>query len=88
LTSSLLAAEPPLFWHHIGLYAYRREFLAWFASAPPSPLEQAERLEQLRAIEAGKRITVARVESATPGIDTEADLDRFAQRFAARSASC
>ncbi len=73
--------EPPLFWHHIGLYAYRRDFLEWFAEAPPGALEQAEKLEQLRAIEAGKRIVVERVESATPGIDTEADLDAFTKRL-------
>jgi 3-deoxy-manno-octulosonate cytidylyltransferase (CMP-KDO synthetase) len=73
--------EPPLFWHHIGLYAYRRDFLEWFAEAPPGALEQAEKLEQLRAIEAGKRIVVERVESATPGIDTQADLDAFTMRL-------
>ena len=76
-----LSAEPPCYWHHIGLYAYRREFLLWFAQQPPSPLEQIERLEQLRAIEAGKTIVVARVESATPGIDTQEDLDRFTARL-------
>ena len=81
ITPSHLGSEPPLFWHHIGLYAYRRDFLQWFAAAPPSALEQAERLEQLRAVEAGKRIIVARVESATPGIDTQADLDAFTSRL-------
>jgi 3-deoxy-manno-octulosonate cytidylyltransferase (CMP-KDO synthetase) len=75
-----LQAEPPIYWHHIGLYAYRREFLDWFAAQPPSLLEQTERLEQLRAIEAGKKILVARVESAIPGIDTQEDLDAFIQR--------
>ena len=81
IQQSHLEAEPPLFWHHIGLYAYRRDFLQWFAAAAPSMLEQAERLEQLRAVEAGKRIIVARVESATPGIDTQADLDAFTSRL-------
>ena len=76
-----LRAEPPIYWHHLGLYAYRREFLEWFSSQPPSLLETSERLEQLRAIEAGKHIAVARVESATPGIDTEADLDAFISRL-------
>ncbi len=76
----MLAAEPPIYWHHLGLYAYRREFLQWFAAQPPSLLEQVERLEQLRAIEAGKKILVARVESATPGIDTQEDLDAFIER--------
>ena len=50
--------EGPLY-HHIGLYAYRREALARFVKLPPSPLEQRERLEQLRALEAGMRIDVA-----------------------------
>ena len=80
ITPEHLRHEPPLFWHHIGIYAYRREFLQWFAKAPPSMLEQAERLEQLRAVEAGKKIVVARVESATPGIDTQEDLDAFRLR--------
>ena len=77
----LLSGEPPIYWHHIGLYAYRREFLTWYSRQPPSVLEQTERLEQLRAIEAGKKIVVARVESATPGIDTEADLAAFIRRL-------
>ena len=81
ITSEALAMEPPLFWHHVGLYAYRRDFLEWFSKQPPSPLEQSERLEQLRAIEAGKRIVVARVQSAASGIDTEADFQAFAERI-------
>ncbi len=79
---SMLDAEPPIFWHHLGIYAYRRDFLSWFAAQPPSRLETTERLEQLRAIEAGKRILVARVESATAGIDTQADLLAFETRLA------
>jgi 3-deoxy-manno-octulosonate cytidylyltransferase (CMP-KDO synthetase) len=80
VTDELLSAEPPVFWHHLGLYAYRRSFLAWFATQTPSPLEQFERLEQLRALEAGKRIVVARVDSATPGIDTLEDFLAFTAR--------
>lgn len=76
-----LQSNPPLYWHHLGLYAYRREFLNWFSSQPPSRLEQTEKLEQLRAIEAGKTILVARATAATPGIDTEQDLQAFAQRL-------
>lgn len=72
---------PPIYWHHLGLYAYRREFLNWFAKQPPGTLEQIERLEQLRAIQAGKTILVAAVDSATPGIDTQADLDAFRDRI-------
>lgn len=78
----VLHAEPPLFWHHIGLYAYRRDFLNWFSQQPPSPLEQIERLEQLRAVEAEKPIVVARVESAAPGIDTIDDFRAFEARLA------
>ncbi|MEO1191747.1 MAG: 3-deoxy-manno-octulosonate cytidylyltransferase [Pseudomonadota bacterium] len=65
----------PLF-HHIGLYAYRREALEQFVALPPSPLEQRERLEQLRALEAGLRIDVALVDSIPLGVDTPADLER------------
>ncbi|TWT83043.1 3-deoxy-manno-octulosonate cytidylyltransferase [Planctomycetes bacterium CA13] len=82
VTAESLLAEPPLFWHHLGLYAYRREFLQWFSQQSQSVLEQTERLEQLRAIEAGKQIVVARVESAVPGIDTEEDFRAFAERVA------
>ena len=81
IDASRLNAEPPIFWHHVGLYAYRRDFLQWFAAQQPSLLEQTECLEQLRAIEAGKRIVVARVDSATPGIDTVADLEGFTRRL-------
>ena len=77
---AMLHAEPPLFWHHVGLYAYRRDFLEWFASVPPSRLEQTERLEQLRAIEAGQEIVVAPIASAAPGIDTQEDFDAFCRR--------
>lgn len=78
---NLLAQDPPVYWQHIGLYAYRREFLPWFGNQPPGRLEQIERLEQLRAVEAGKKIVFARVESAAPGIDTQSDLDEFASRI-------
>ena len=81
ISDDVLAAEPPVFWHHLGLYAYRREFLKWFSAQVPSPLEKTEKLEQLRAIEAGKSISVARVDSATPGIDTQVDLEAFVKRL-------
>ena len=67
--------EGPLF-HHIGLYAYRRAALERFVALPPSPLEQRERLEQLRALEAGMRIDVAIVDSVPLGVDTPEDLAR------------
>ena len=65
----------PLY-HHIGIYAYRRTALQRFVALPPSPLEQRERLEQLRALEAGMRIDVARVDTLPLGVDTPADLER------------
>ncbi len=67
--------EGPLF-HHVGLYAYRREALESFVALPPSPLERAEKLEQLRALEAGISIAVARVDEAPLSVDTPADLER------------
>jgi 3-deoxy-manno-octulosonate cytidylyltransferase (CMP-KDO synthetase) len=59
---------------HVGLYAWRRTALERFVALPPSPLERRERLEQLRALEAGMRIDVAEVDEAPLGVDTEADL--------------
>lgn len=67
--------EGPLF-HHIGLYAYRREALARFVALPPSPLEQREKLEQLRALEAGMRIDIGLVDGVPFGVDTPEDLAR------------
>jgi 3-deoxy-manno-octulosonate cytidylyltransferase (CMP-KDO synthetase) len=64
----------PLY-HHIGLYAYRRPALVRFVSLPPSPLEQREKLEQLRALEAGMRIDVAIVGSVPLGVDTAQELE-------------
>jgi 3-deoxy-manno-octulosonate cytidylyltransferase (CMP-KDO synthetase) len=69
------SGEGPL-WHHIGLYAYRRAALERFIALPPSPLEQRERLEQLRALEAGMRIDVAFVDTVPLGVDTPRDLAR------------
>ncbi len=68
-------ARQPLY-HHIGLYAFRRAALARFVALPPSPLERRERLEQLRALEAGMRIDVALVDTVPLGVDTPADLAR------------
>lgn len=62
--------------HHIGLYAYRRTALARFVALPPSPLERRERLEQLRALEAGMTIAVARVDTEMFDVNTPADLER------------
>jgi 3-deoxy-manno-octulosonate cytidylyltransferase (CMP-KDO synthetase) len=63
-------------WHHIGIYAFRIQALARFVALPPSPLEQREKLEQLRALEAGMYVGVARVDHAPFGVDTPEDLER------------
>lgn len=63
-------------WHHIGLYAYRRAALERFVALPPSPLEKREKLEQLRALEAGMRIDVEIVDAVPLGVDTPHDLER------------
>ncbi len=63
-------------YHHIGLYAFRRASLTRFVGLPPGVLEKRERLEQLRALEAGMRIDAARVDTVPLGVDTPADLDR------------
>ena len=70
--------------HHIGLYAYRRDALRLFVSTPPSPLERRERLEQLRALEAGMRIDVMVVDAAPLGVDTPEDLERAREMLARR----
>jgi len=62
-------------YHHIGLYAYRREALERYVRLPPSVLEMREKLEQLRALEAGMRIDVTIVDAVPRGVDTAADLE-------------
>ncbi len=78
------AGEGPLY-HHIGLYAFRRPALERFVALPPSPLEQREKLEQLRALEAGMRIDATIVDSVPLGVDTPADLERARELLAACS---
>ncbi|HLI11997.1 MAG TPA: 3-deoxy-manno-octulosonate cytidylyltransferase [Alphaproteobacteria bacterium] len=73
--------DGPLY-HHIGLYAYRRVALARFVRLPPGILERRERLEQLRALEAGMRIDVALVDTVPPDVNTPADLARARQMLA------
>lgn len=70
--------EGPLY-HHIGLYAYRRSALARFVGLAPSPLEIRERLEQLRALEAGMRVDAEIVAAVPLGVDTPEDLERARQ---------
>jgi prephenate dehydratase len=69
------SGDGPLY-HHIGIYAYRRDSLQRFVTLPSGVLEKREKLEQLRALEAGMRIDVAVVDEAPLGVDTPADLDR------------
>lgn len=76
--------DGPLF-HHIGLYVYRRSALARFVALPPSTLEQRERLEQLRALEAGMRIDVAIVDGVPLGVDTPAHLAKARDIIARRA---
>jgi 3-deoxy-manno-octulosonate cytidylyltransferase (CMP-KDO synthetase) len=75
--------EGPLY-HHIGLYAYRRAALERFVRLPASPLEKREKLEQLRALEAGMRIDVAIVAAVPLGVDTPHDLEIARHMLAAR----
>lgn len=63
-------------WHHVGLYAYTRAALERFVALPPSPLEKREKLEQLRALEAGMTIAIARVDAPPLSVDTPEDLSR------------
>jgi 3-deoxy-manno-octulosonate cytidylyltransferase (CMP-KDO synthetase) len=69
----------PAHFKHIGLYVYRRRFLLEYSSLPVGPLEQAERLEQLRAIENGYKIRVVETEYESLGVDTPADIERVSQ---------
>jgi 3-deoxy-manno-octulosonate cytidylyltransferase (CMP-KDO synthetase) len=76
--------DGPLY-HHIGLYAFRRDALSRFVGLAPSPLERREKLEQLRALEAGMRIDVTLVDSVPLGVDTPEDLDRAREILGASS---
>jgi 3-deoxy-manno-octulosonate cytidylyltransferase (CMP-KDO synthetase) len=71
----------PLALLHLGLYAYRRDFLLRLSSLPPSPLEAAEKLEQLRVLEAGLPIALGFVDEPSIGIDTPEDYRRFVARW-------
>lgn len=75
------------YYKHIGIYAYRRDFLIKFAALPPTPLEKAESLEQLRALEHGYRIKVLSTDFTSVGVDTPEDLDRVNAILAAQGGS-
>jgi 3-deoxy-manno-octulosonate cytidylyltransferase (CMP-KDO synthetase) len=76
-----LQSDPPLVLQHLGLYAYRRAFLSRLAALPPAPLEQAEKLEQLRVLAAGHPIRVGVVAHAGLGVDTPEDYERFVRTY-------
>ena len=80
----LLTENPPNFHQHVGLYAYRREFLLKIAQTPPARLEQLEKLEQLRVLNAGHAIAVGVVDEPTVGIDTPDDYRAFVRRAQGR----
>jgi 3-deoxy-manno-octulosonate cytidylyltransferase (CMP-KDO synthetase) len=84
--ASAPAGEGPLY-HHIGLYAYRRAALERFVKLPPSPLERREKLEQLRALEAGMRIDVEIVDTVPLGVDTAEDLEKARAMLTGRAAT-
>lgn len=79
-SDALLAAEPPTFHQHIGMYGYRRPFLMQMTQWPVGRLEAIEKLEQLRVLEHGHAILVAVVEQASRGIDTPEDYAAFVAR--------
>jgi 3-deoxy-manno-octulosonate cytidylyltransferase (CMP-KDO synthetase) len=70
----------PTYYHHLGIYGYAREFLLEFAAWPPTPLERAEKLEQLRALEHGVRIDTITIPTAATGIDTPEQYAAFVER--------
>jgi 3-deoxy-manno-octulosonate cytidylyltransferase (CMP-KDO synthetase) len=77
---ALLTANPPNFYQHIGLYAYRREFLLRLAELPRAAIERVENLEQLRVLDAGFNIVVGVIDEPTIGIDTPEDYRAFVAR--------
>ncbi len=80
----LLTVEPPAFYQHVGMYAYRRDYLLQLATMPPARLELLEKLEQLRVLQAGHAIVVGVVDEPTFGIDTPEDYRRFVERTRGR----
>jgi 3-deoxy-manno-octulosonate cytidylyltransferase (CMP-KDO synthetase) len=79
-SDDLLAAEPPFWWQHVGLYAFRRSLLERWNALPDSRLAALESLEQLRVVEAGVPIAVGRIDHAARGIDTPKDYEAFVAR--------
>jgi 3-deoxy-manno-octulosonate cytidylyltransferase (CMP-KDO synthetase) len=84
LTRDRFEEHRGLVFKHIGLYSFRRDFLLEFSKMPPSPLERAERLEQLRVLEAGIRIKALTTDYESISVETPADLERVRALFAQR----
>lgn len=84
--SALLQSDPPLWRQHLGLYAYRRDFLLQLAALPRSAAERAESLEQLRVLDAGCAILVGQIDEPTIGVDTPEDYRDFVTRYRAQQA--
>ena len=84
LKDDSFAAGKLLCYKHVGLYVYRREFLLRYAQMPPTTLELAEKLEQLRVLENGYRIRVVETEFESIGVDTPADLEKVIERLRAK----
>lgn len=78
-------ADESIHYQHIGIYAFRRDFLLRLAAAPPSMLEQVEKLEQLRVLQMGEEIRVQVVDHAAQGIDTPTDYAAFVSRYLRRA---
>jgi 3-deoxy-manno-octulosonate cytidylyltransferase (CMP-KDO synthetase) len=85
-SDDLLTAEPPHFHQHLGLYAYRRDFLLQIATLPRPAIEQLESLEQLRVLHAGHTILVGSINEPSIGIDTPSDYQQFVARQQRRAA--
>jgi 3-deoxy-manno-octulosonate cytidylyltransferase (CMP-KDO synthetase) len=84
---ALMDADPPHFYQHVGLYAYRRDFLLRIAELPQPAIERIECLEQLRVLHAGHSILVGVVDEPTFGIDTPADYEAFVRKWRQRQAA-
>ncbi len=86
-TRATAPSQEGALYHHIGLYAYRRKVLDKFVQLPPSPLEKRERLEQLRALEAGMHIEVVKVDTVPLGVDTPEELKRAEEMMESTSSA-
>lgn len=80
-SDALLNSSPALFWQHLGIYAYRRDFLLQLGSMPPCVLEHTEKLEQLRVLDAGFTIMVGQAAGSAIGIDTMEDYQTFVRQY-------